>query len=165
MFRDRPTQVVITDIIMPEKDGIETILDLRREHPKLKVIAISGAAAARRRTTSTRRACSARSAIRKPFKNEEILARWRNSRANRTAGAAADGPRKACPCRPSPTIRPWTSPTSCRDSTPRAASSSSTAPRVILPRRLARMEQVLARRTRRLTVVFEDLYHPTTRAR
>ena len=42
MFRDKPVQVVITDIIMPEKDGIETILDLRREHPQLKVIAISG---------------------------------------------------------------------------------------------------------------------------
>ena len=42
MFRENPVQVVITDIIMPEKDGIETILDLRREHPQLKVIAISG---------------------------------------------------------------------------------------------------------------------------
>jgi tRNA (guanosine-2'-O-)-methyltransferase len=31
---------------------------------------------------------------------------------------------------------------------------------VILPRRLERMEAVLARRTRRITVVFEDVYHP-----
>jgi len=31
---------------------------------------------------------------------------------------------------------------------------------VILPRRIERMNQVLARRTRRVTVVFEDLYHP-----
>jgi len=37
LFRDHPAQVVITDIIMPEKDGIETILDLRRNHPDLKV--------------------------------------------------------------------------------------------------------------------------------
>jgi tRNA (guanosine-2'-O-)-methyltransferase len=31
---------------------------------------------------------------------------------------------------------------------------------VILPRRIERMDAVLARRTRRLTVLFEDLYHP-----
>ncbi len=74
-FHDHPTQVVITDIIMPEKDGIETILDLRREHPQLKVIAISGGG----RSTPENYLHSARllgadRAIRKPFKNEEILA-------------------------------------------------------------------------------------------
>jgi CheY-like chemotaxis protein len=37
-----PADVVITDIIMPEKDGIETIIDLRRAEPVPKVIAISG---------------------------------------------------------------------------------------------------------------------------
>ncbi len=73
-FREQPTQVVITDIIMPEKDGIETILDLRREHPDLKVIAISGGG----RSTPENYLHSARllgadRAIRKPFKNEEIL--------------------------------------------------------------------------------------------
>jgi len=74
LFREQPVQVVITDIIMPEKDGIETILDLRREHPDLKVIAISGGG----RTTPENYLHSARllgadRAMRKPFKNEEIL--------------------------------------------------------------------------------------------
>lgn len=74
MFREHAVQVVITDIIMPEKDGIETILDLRREHPDLKVIAISGGG----RTTPENYLHSARllgadRAMRKPFKNEEIL--------------------------------------------------------------------------------------------
>jgi tRNA (guanosine-2'-O-)-methyltransferase len=31
---------------------------------------------------------------------------------------------------------------------------------IVLPRRIARMDQVLARRTRRLCVLFEDVYHP-----
>jgi len=34
--------VVITDILMPEKEGIETIIDLRKRHAATKIIAISG---------------------------------------------------------------------------------------------------------------------------
>jgi DNA-binding response OmpR family regulator len=34
--------VVVTDILMPEKEGLETIRQLRREFPGLKLIAVSG---------------------------------------------------------------------------------------------------------------------------
>jgi CheY-like chemotaxis protein len=37
-----PVDLVITDILMPEIEGIETILELRRNHPALPVIATSG---------------------------------------------------------------------------------------------------------------------------
>jgi CheY-like chemotaxis protein len=40
--RADPPDVVITDIIMPDTEGIETIFHLRRQHPQVKVIAISG---------------------------------------------------------------------------------------------------------------------------
>ena len=38
-----PIDVVVTDLVMPEKEGIETIIELRRRDPEVKIVAISGA--------------------------------------------------------------------------------------------------------------------------
>jgi YesN/AraC family two-component response regulator len=35
-------ELLVTDIVMPEKEGLELIFDLRRKNPELKIIAISG---------------------------------------------------------------------------------------------------------------------------
>jgi DNA-binding response OmpR family regulator len=37
-----PVDLIITDIVMPEKDGFETIMEFRRRFPTVKVMAISG---------------------------------------------------------------------------------------------------------------------------
>jgi DNA-binding NtrC family response regulator len=38
-----PCDVIITDLVMPEQEGIETIKLIREQYPRSKVIAMSGA--------------------------------------------------------------------------------------------------------------------------
>jgi DNA-binding NtrC family response regulator len=40
--RERPFDLVITDLIMPGQEGLETIMEIRRNFPKTRIIAISG---------------------------------------------------------------------------------------------------------------------------
>ena len=42
LFNDNKVDLVITDIIMPDKDGFETIIELKRICPDIKIIAMSG---------------------------------------------------------------------------------------------------------------------------
>ncbi|MEO5351686.1 MAG: response regulator [Magnetococcus sp. XQGC-1] len=41
-YRENPTEIVITDVLMPEQDGLELIMELRERFPELPIIAISG---------------------------------------------------------------------------------------------------------------------------
>ena len=42
IHRENPADLIITDLIMPEKDGLEAIMELRRDFQDVKIIAMSG---------------------------------------------------------------------------------------------------------------------------
>src|SRR5687767_14027836 len=42
IYLRHPTDLVVTDLVMPDKEGLETILELRRIYPDVKIIAMSG---------------------------------------------------------------------------------------------------------------------------
>ena len=43
-FRETPVDLVITDLLMPDSDGLEVTMTLRRESPHVKIIALTGSA-------------------------------------------------------------------------------------------------------------------------
>jgi DNA-binding NtrC family response regulator len=74
--RQRPADVVITDIFMPESDGIETIHQLKREFPELKIIAMSGGGRVSSMLESvlvTAKALGVEVFLRKPFDFSTLL--------------------------------------------------------------------------------------------
>jgi DNA-binding NarL/FixJ family response regulator len=66
-----PTEVVITDIVMPGKDGVETLMELRADFPNIKIIVISGEADD---LLPAVQQFGARFAFPKPLRSKEILA-------------------------------------------------------------------------------------------
>ncbi len=73
-FRKEPVDLVVCDLIMPDKEGLETIAVLRKEFPAVKIVAISGGA----RVTGydflpAASGLGADVALAKPFTREQIL--------------------------------------------------------------------------------------------
>ena len=42
LFQAEPFELLLTDLVMPNREGIETIIELRRDFPGMVVIAMSG---------------------------------------------------------------------------------------------------------------------------
>jgi CheY-like chemotaxis protein len=74
VFQKEKPRLVITDIIMPNQEGIETILELRRENPMIKIIAMSGSLGPSGGAGFLRMAqqLGADETIAKPFRPEEL---------------------------------------------------------------------------------------------
>lgn len=74
IFDGSAVELVVTDIIMPEMEGIETIKELLQRNPKLEIIAISGGGRANIADyLEFAKKLGANSALSKPFRKEELL--------------------------------------------------------------------------------------------
>ena len=67
----RPADVVITDLYMPNKGGLETIIELRRRCPDIPIIALSGTGAADKMLSIAQK-FGAFASLHKPFTPEEL---------------------------------------------------------------------------------------------
>ncbi len=64
-------KLVVTDLVMPEKDGVETIRALRQTHPDVKILAISGAVGGSYLKIAGHLGADA--VVPKPFRREQVL--------------------------------------------------------------------------------------------
>jgi CheY-like chemotaxis protein len=71
--RSDPADLIITDLFMPEFDGVELILALRKESPSVKVIAVSGNTIGDKMLSVARRLGTV-AVLEKPFTQEQLLA-------------------------------------------------------------------------------------------
>ena len=73
MYRADPAELVVTDLIMPDTDGLELIQELRKHHSAVRILAISGGGRvnANEYLTVARR-FGASGVLAKPFSNQEL---------------------------------------------------------------------------------------------
>ncbi len=75
VFRENHPDLVITDIVMPQKEGLQTIIELRQQSPAVKVIAMSGGGRhANEDYLKLARKLGAHRTVSKPFMRDEMLA-------------------------------------------------------------------------------------------
>lgn len=69
-------ELIITDLVMPEKEGIEIILALRKNFPAIKLIAMSGGGSSldSRQMLKMAQKLGASQILEKPFTNEALIA-------------------------------------------------------------------------------------------
>lgn len=76
LYRDARADLVITDLFMPQQDGIETIQQLRAEFPDARILAVSGGASlGAEGPLIDARLLGADETLAKPFSREDLLHR------------------------------------------------------------------------------------------
>ena len=79
LYREQPTDIVITDLFIPSKGGLEIIKELTQDYPDVKIVAISGvdvSGTGYRHDIDPKELavrCGAKLSLKKPFSKAEIL--------------------------------------------------------------------------------------------
>jgi len=74
LYRSQEFDLVITDLIMPDKEGIQIIRELRKENSKIRIIAMSaGGRGGATDYLKWARLMGAKQCLSKPIKREELL--------------------------------------------------------------------------------------------
>jgi DNA-binding response OmpR family regulator len=93
LWREAGADLVLTDILMPDTNGIEVILELQRSAPGLPVIAMSAGERSRDfGLLSDAQVLGAVSLLRKPFSREELLARVSAALGSGSREGSGSGP-------------------------------------------------------------------------
>ncbi len=73
-YQDAEIDLIVTDLVMPEKNGIEMIIQLKKTHPDVKVIAISGGSgfSGQIDLLSVAQLLGAKHVIKKPFTVDQV---------------------------------------------------------------------------------------------
>jgi DNA-binding response OmpR family regulator len=75
VYHKSKPDLVLTDIIMPDKEGLEVVMELGREVPRPKIIAMSGGGMMEPRTyLSLAEKLGADDVLQKPFRPADLLA-------------------------------------------------------------------------------------------
>ena len=72
-YRRQQIDVVITDLLMPGVDGLETIMNLRQIDPTVKIIAISGGGVKKLDCLTSASMLGAQYTFHKPVQRDELL--------------------------------------------------------------------------------------------
>ena len=73
LFRAEPADVVVTDVLMPGKEGMETIVELLEEAPDVRILVVSGGGTMLGESTlSDAQALGADASLAKPFTVDQL---------------------------------------------------------------------------------------------
>lgn len=79
LYRQHRPDIVVTDIIMPEKEGVELTRELRREFPAAKIVAMSGGGRMGNSDyVAIAKGLGADAGLYKPFDDDEFIATLRS---------------------------------------------------------------------------------------
>ncbi len=92
LFKKLSVDLVITDIIMPEKEGLETIREMKKLRPDLKIIAMSGGGkVSSKNYLDTAKIFGATRILAKPFTQKQMVSAVRELLGDASGGNSFNG--------------------------------------------------------------------------